>query len=206
MVNKHSELLFFQAIGLLKATPQKDDLLGWAIKLNGAKHRLFIPPHLYKTWLKMIKNSDGSALYLRVYPRSYMAKKQEPSIFFQVVSWQEKNDKNEAINSFTLKGLWQFIPQSRLPVLTVYRNKKAQDVTNRYKANHLPVLMRRDDCSPYRYTKNESKESIQRYFIQGEFTYLPERQAFGYKRDYFVPGTESPRYKKPNKLAKEKIS
>ena len=201
---KKSQALFFQAVGLLKAVPEKDELLGWAISLNGVKHRIFIPPHLYRTWLKKMNSHDGSCLYLRVYPKSYMAKKQEPSIFFQVVSWQDENEKKEAINSFTLKGLWQFIPQSRLPVLTVYRNKKSIDVTNRYKANHLPVLMRREDCRPYRFSKNETKESIQRYFIQGEFAYLPDRQAFGHKGDHSSPVTDTPRYKKPQKFTKEK--
>jgi hypothetical protein len=206
MENKKNQSLFFQAIGLLKAIPEKDDLLGWTIKLNNVKHRLFIPPHLYKCWLKKMDALNISPLYLRVYPRCYMAKKEQPIIFFQVVAWQDDNKNNELINNFRIKGLWQFIPQSRLPVLTVYRNPKAQDITNRYKATHLPVLMRREDCSPYRYVKQDSNESVQKYFIQGEFTYLPERQAFGYKKDFASPVDKSPRYKKPNKLTKEKTS
>ena len=196
--------LFFQAIGLLKAVPEKDPLLGWVINLDGIKHRLFIPPHLYRNWLKQINSHDIAPLYLRVYPRAYMIKKQEPSIFFQVVAWQDENNKNEAINVFTIKGIWQFIPQSRLPVLSIYRNIKSNDFTMRYKATHLPIIMRRDDCQPYRFLSNKSAKEVTRYFVQSEFIYLPDRQAFKYKGDIAAPVPKIPRHKKPVKGQEKK--
>jgi hypothetical protein len=116
-----------------------------------------------------------------------------------VIAWNKNNEAKEKINIFSLRGLWQFIPQSRLPVLTVYRNKGAKDITKRFKASHLPVLMRREDAQPYKFNA-KSEDKATRYFIQGEFALIHEKQAFGYRRDLDSPTLEAPRYKKPIKL------
>ncbi|ELR97604.1 hypothetical protein [Gloeocapsa sp. PCC 73106] len=43
------------------------------------------------------------------------------------------------------------IPQVKGAVITIYRNKPALDVTESYKPNHIPILMRREDIKPFRF-------------------------------------------------------
>ena len=187
----------FQAVGLINGIPYQDAVLGWAIDIQGSQYRLFIPKKLYKGWLKEMAAKPKTAFFLRVYPKCFIAPKQPPQIYFHVIAWNEKNEAREHINLFTLKGFWQFIPQSRLPVLTIYRNKGSKDVTNKFKASHLPVLMRREDVQPYRYNKADEKPT--RYFIQGQFTLVHAKQAFGYRNDLEKPSLEAPKFKKPLK-------
>jgi len=196
-MNDKVNATIFQAVGLINSVPYKDEVLGWAINIQGIRYRLFIPKKLYKGWLKEMAANPKTAFFLRVYPKCFVAPKQPPQIYFHVIAWNKKNENQEHLNLFTLKGFWQFIPQSRLPVLTIYRNKGSVDVTNKFKASHLPVLMRREDVQPYRYNKTDDKPS--RYFIQGEFTFIPSKQAFGYRNDIEKPSLEAPKYKKPVK-------
>jgi hypothetical protein len=191
----------FQAIGLISGTPYKDEVMGWAIDLQGVQYRLFIPPKIFRGWLKELASNPTQSFFLRVYPKCFISPKQPPQIYFHVISWNKFNEKKEPLNLFSLKGFWQFIPQSRLPVLTVYRNKGCKDVMNKFKPTHLPVLMRRDDVQPYRYNKADEKPS--KYFIQGEFTLIHAKQAFGYKSDLDKPSLEAPKYKRPVKEEKK---
>jgi hypothetical protein len=191
-----SELSIFQAIGTICGKPFKDENLGWGIDISGNVFRLFIPPTKYRAWLKQTENNKK--LYLTVYPRSLIVPKQPPTIFFQVVGWSEKSQQLP-VNMFVIKGLWQFIPQVKIHVLSVYRNKQAKDVLNKYKANHIPIFMRREDCKPYRFNKVDEKLKAEKYFVQANFKFLPERQCFGYQSDIAQPTLEAPGYRKPKK-------
>ena len=200
-----NELKAFQAIGTICAKPFKDDNLGWSVDISGKVFRLFIPPTKYRAWLKETENSKK--LYLTVYPRSLIVPKQHPTIFFQTVGWSEE-PRELPVNAFIVRGIWQFIPQVRIPVISVYRNKEAQDVLHKYKANHIPVFMKREDCNPYRYNVAVEKSEIQKYFVQAKFKFLPERQCFGYQSDIVAPSLEIPGYRKPKKaeIVTKKVS
>lgn len=184
---------YFQGIGCLYGEITQNSESKWCIKMQGFVFNLFIPPNLYRGWLKQVKKDRD--LYLRVYPRSLLLPKKEPQIYFQVVAWSKEIPKEDKPGIFVLKGIWQKIPQVHFPVLTIYRNKEAKDLLGLYKKNHIPCLMNRKDCAPFRYNLKAPKEIADRYFIQGLFKFLPEKQAFGFQKDLNAPTLSIPRYK-----------
>lgn len=189
----------FQAIGTLFGPISKHPEMGWSISVQGKFFRLFIPPIKYKGWLKeMAARGENCKLFLLVYPRVvfFPDKNKEPLLYFIVVSWNTVNNW-ERPGTFLLRGLWQQLPQSRVPVLSIYRNKGSQDHLKKFKAAHLPVLMRRDDCKPYRFNPKETEKSL--VFVQGLFVLLPHKAAFGYSTDLLPPSTNAPSYIKPVK-------
>jgi hypothetical protein len=192
---------YFQGIGCLYGNIAQDDKTKkWAIEMQGINFNLFIPPNIYRAWLiQMGKDKD---LYLQVYPRSLLLPKKEPEIYFQVFAWSKDLPQKDKPGIFTLKGVWQKIPQMQLPVLTIYRNKQAKDPLEKYRKNHIPCLIKRDDCTPYRYNPKASKEQPDKYFIQGLFKFIPSRKAFGFQKDLEPPTLAIPKYKitvKPEK-------
>jgi hypothetical protein len=135
-----------------------------------------------------------------VYPRSFLSpQKKEPQLYFQVVTWSKEVLEGDTPGMFYLKGIWQKIPQSRFPVLTIYRNQKAEDPLNKYKNNHIPCIIRRDDCTPYRYDVKTPKENIEKFFIQGVFKFIPDKQTFGFQKDLAPPSRNIPKYKRPQR-------
>ena len=130
-----------------------------------------------------------------------MIPRKPPKIYFQVAAWEEENPWEEAPGQFRLKGIWQFVPQVRTPVISVYRNKGAEDPKGKFKAAHIPVLMRRDDESaPFRFNPKIAKEDLPpRWFIQGKFKFIPSRDSFGFSEDLEPPTKKIPYYKKPIK-------
>lgn len=185
----------------------------------GDEYFITIQGHRYKVFpairARVKLNQDytslkGQSLYLRVYPRPYYIfeneKPKEQVLGFQLFSWETQNN-NFPIenNSFVIRGIWQFIPQSRRPVITVYRNHDAKDPFNRYKSTHLPVLMKRTDCTPYRFNPSADKdEKPQRWFIQAKFSLVTRYDSFGFTEDLEPPTLTIPRYRKPVKQINDK--
>lgn len=130
-----------------------------------------------------------------------MIPRKPPKVYFQVAAWETENPWVEQPGQFRLKGIWQFVPQVRTPVISIYRNYNAQDPKGKFKAAHIPVLMRRDDDSaPFRFNPKIAKEDLSpRWFIQGLFKFLPSRDSFGFSEDLEPPTQEIPWYKKPRK-------
>ena len=193
----------FQAIGTLQGKPEEDsqEKGQFFIRLGGKRYGLFIAGYRYQAWLKQMAANPDQTLFLRVYPKCLMIPRKPPKIYFQVAAWEEENPWEEAPGQFRLKGIWQFVPQVRTPVISVYRNKGAEDPKGKFKAAHIPVLMRRDDESaPFRFNPKIAKEDLPpRWFIQGKFKFIPSRDSFGFSEDLEPPTKKIPYYKKPIK-------
>ncbi len=193
----------FQAIGTIQGKPEKDENEEgkFFIRLGGKRYGLFIAGYRYQAWLKQIAANPDQTLFLRVYPKCLMIPRKPPKIYFQVAAWEEENPWEEQPGQFRLKGIWQFVPQVRTPVISVYRNKGASDPKGKFKAAHIPVLMRRDDESaPFRFNPKIAKEDLPpRWFIQGKFKFIPSRDSFGFSEDLEPPTKKIPYYKKPVK-------
>jgi hypothetical protein len=195
------ESTYFQAIGTLSGIPSQDENGRFFIAIGQNRYRLFIPPNRYKGWLKQIANFPDTLLFLRVYPKCFIAPRREPEIHFQVLYWATENKWEEAPGMFIIKGLWQFLPQVRGPVLSIYRNWGSSDPTDKFKAIHLPVIMRREgEVQPFKFNPKIPKEKLpKRWFIQGKFRFMSNRSCFGWVEDLAEPSDRVPRYKKPVK-------
>ncbi|GBF80819.1 hypothetical protein [Aphanothece sacrum] len=193
---------FFRAIGTLKGKIEKDEEKKFWLCLGQNKYRLFIPGYKYLAWLKEHENKPDSSPFLRVYPKYRIIPRKPPEIYFQVVAWAEENIWSEP-GIFTLQGVWQFIPQLRTPVISVYRNKDAVDPIGKFSAAHIPVLMRReDDTRPFKFNPKIPKEDLPpRWFIQSVFKFIPSRECWGWVEDIEPPTQRIPRYQKPIKEA-----
>ena len=188
---------FFQAIGTITGKIGKNSEGKFCIYLKDKSYPLFIPKPRYTNWIQQMNNHPDRDLFLRVYPKYQIIPKKEPVINFIVIAWSEQNCWEEEAGIFYLKGVWQFVPQVRGPVLSIYRNHQAFDPQQKYKATHLPVSMRREDgSSPFRFNP-KAKEQGKRWFIQGKFRFLTSRNCWGWLED-LSPSTETiPHYRKP---------
>lgn len=191
---------FFQAITTLYGEVKQDSDLGFYIKIGANKYRLFVFPAKYRGWLKQVENQPNTPLYLRVYPKYQIIARKPPQIYFQVVAWAEENQWSEP-NIYIFRGIWQFVPQVKTPVISVYRNRGSKDYTDKYKASHLPVLMRREDeASPFRFNPKIAKEDLPpKWFIQAKFKFIPSKNCWGWLEDIEPPTQEIPGYKRPKK-------
>ena len=193
----------FQAIGTIKGKPEEDkeNQGQFFIRLGGKRYGLFIAGYRYQAWLKQMAANPEQTLFLRVYPKCLMIPRKPPRIYFQVAAWETENPWEEAPGQFRLKGIWQFVPQVRTPVISVYRNKGAEDPKGKFKATHIPILMRREDeAAPFRFNPKIAKEDLPpRWFVQGLFKFIPSRDSFGFSEDLEPPTKKIPWYTKPIK-------
>ncbi len=193
----------FQAIGTIKGKAEKDSTEEgkFFIRLGGKRYDLFFVGYRYQAWLKQMAANPEQTLFFRVYPKCLMIPRQPPKMYFQVAAWEAENPWEEAPGMFKFRGIWQFVPQVRTPVISVYRNHNATDPKGKFKATHIPVLMRRDDESaPFRFNPKIAKEDLPpRWFVQGLFKFIPSRDSFGFSEDLEPPTKKIPWYKKPVK-------
>jgi hypothetical protein len=192
---------FFQGIGTIYGTPNRDETGKFFVSLDGQRYGLFIPRHRYIGWLKQIEHSQDQPLYLRVYPKCLIIPQQPQQIYLELLFWAAENRWEEEAGHFTFRGVWQFVPQLKTPVISVYRNRNAIDPKEKFKAAHLPVLMRRDDgVNPFRFNpKIPFEELPKRWFIQALFKFIPRRNCWGWVEDLEAPTEQIPRYQKPVK-------
>lgn len=197
-----SKIKHFQAIGTIQATVERDET-GFFFYIGERRYHLYIPRSRIKAWFKQLESSPNTSLFLRVYPKCQIVPKQEPEIRFQVIAWSSENYDSEQSGEFILKGVWQFLPQIKTPCISVYRNENGIDPTEKFKATHLPVIMRREEeeIRPFRFNPKLPKEQLpKRYFIEGKFRFIPSKNCFGWVEDLAVPSERLPRYKKPIKV------
>ncbi len=191
----------FQAIGTLYGTVTKNDEDIFFIELGQKQYRLFFAGYRYAAFKKQYENNRLQPLYLLVYPKYLIIPKKPPVVHFQAIAWQPENQWEDEPGMFTLKGVWQFLPQVRTPVISIYRNKGVEDPTGKFKAAHIPVLMRRSDgANPFKFNPKIAKEELPpRWFIQAKFRFMASRDCWGWVEDLEAPTQDIPWYKKPKK-------
>ena len=200
---------YFQAIGTLYCQVEQNlEEKKFFITLGDRQYALYFDKPTFFAFLKQYTTKPEARLYLRVYPKCLIIPQQDPIIKFHVLGWDEENKFEEEAGIFRLKGVWQFVPQVRSPVISIYRNKDAEDPTGKFKATHLPVLMRRDDgVNPFRFNPKIPKEDLpKRYFVQSKFRFMPQRNCWGWVEDIERPREKLPWYKKPVKAAPNEIN
>ncbi|GFE69062.1 hypothetical protein [Chroococcus sp. FPU101] len=194
-----TESAFFQAIGMIKADSVKLVEKRLVVTIGEKEYRGYVKAKQFPALCRFLEEHGEKPLYLKVYPKTFMAPSHPLELQgWQIIAWRTDLPENEKVNQFVIKGVWQFVPQSRTPVITIYRNHQSNDPTGRYKAAHLPIVMRRDDYQPFRFNPKSTEQSL-RYFIQGLFRFDSTRNCFLWKSDLASPTERIPRYRKPCK-------
>ena len=185
---------FFQAVGQLRGVIQaKEDQSGWYVKYGNYDHDLALSKKLQY----VVHFVEGKELTLTVYPQVVYEKGKRDfcKIYFKLVGWTEERTKDEGL--FTIKGIWQFIPQYKRPVISVYRNQKQWD-GDRCKASHVPVLWKDSPHRPFKFNP-KSKTQSDKYFAQVKTKFIPRLNTFGVVDMIAEPSLKVPRYIKPVK-------
>ena len=191
---------YFQAVGLIKGTVFAEGDK-FKVRVDG---RVF--PLMGKKRLLAIAIAQEKELFLRVYPKAFYepGNKDEPKISFQLVAYQTELKEGDVLDSFILKGYWQFIPQYRRPVISVYRNEKKWELDS-CRAAHIPLLWRNSPVKAFFFNK-DNKDAIKdsRYFCQAIAAFIPERNTFSLLTLLAKPVLEQPNHITPVKPTAKK--
>ncbi len=183
---------FFQAVGLIRgAIRRKEDQSGWYVEQGQNQYDLA----LSKKIQYVIRFVEGKDLTLTVYPQVRYEKGDRESckIYFKLVGWSEERSANEGL--FTIKGIWQFIPQYKRPVISVYRNQKQWD-GDRCKAGHIPVLWKDSPVKPFKFNPKAETQG-EKYFAQVQAKFIPRLNTFGVVSEMDESTLKVPKYIKP---------
>lgn len=192
---------FFQAIGNIKGLViKKEDDTGWILKIDQNEYDLVVSKKLRR----IIKFVEGQETTLLVYPQVRYEKgdRENCKIYFKLVAWEEDNKVNNPL--FQIRGIWQFIPQYKRPVISIYRNQKRSD-SDRCKASHIPVLWKDSEIRPFKFNPKikDKKEQADKYFVEVTAKFIPRLNTFGVVEVIGEPTKKLPRYIRPVKLIPE---
>ena len=150
----------FQAIGAVVATPYiKDKHLKMAI--DGGEYDLLYTQgfrrRAYNLLRAELEKNGSSPMFLRLYPKAkFEPNSQQPRLSFSLVNFSFNCEQiNDEPKGFMLRGIWQYISNSKSPVISIYRNRdqwgyfkklsKSRQF-NFVQPHHLPVVW---DAPPF---------------------------------------------------------
>ncbi len=170
----------FQALGTVIATPYlKDDLLKVVIEdceYDLSYNRGF-QRQAYMSLKSELEENGSSQMFLKLYPQAtFDQSSAEPILSFSLVNFSLNCEKlNNYPKGFVLRGIWQYIPNSKSPVITIYRNRDQLGFFKRLnksrqgyfaRARHIPVVWD-GTVEPFKYDPQLEKESqMPRYFVE----------------------------------------
>ncbi len=175
-----AEAPIFQAIGAVIATPYlKDDLL--KVVIDGCEYDLLyvkgFRSKAYPLLRAGLEKNGSSQMFLRLYPNvKYDYKSQQPRLSFSLVCFSQDCEKiNDEPKGFMLRGIWQYIPHCKTPVITIYRNRaqkvyfknlsKSQQLSFA-QPRHIPVVWDAP-VEPFKFNPEAEKDSqMPRYFVE----------------------------------------
>ncbi len=175
----------FQALGTVIATPYlKGDRLKVAIdereydlSCNRGRAR-----QAYMSLFSKLEKNGSKPMLLRVYPQATFDQSDaEPILSFSLVNFSRAREKiNNYPKGFILRGIWQYIPDSKSPVITIYRNREQLGFFKRLKGSrqfnfakprHIPVVWSAT-IEPFKYNPSvEKSEQMPRYFVEVRATF-----------------------------------
>ncbi|MBA3920272.1 MAG: hypothetical protein H0X31_00615 [Nostocaceae cyanobacterium] len=216
----------FQAVGVVEGTVKfSDDGTTTTITIEDKEYSLFYAPRLKKAIdaLKKEVERTGTQQKLVVYPRilHFPDKTKPHQLSFQLVGFAGKLE-NESCPSheletgeFKLSGLWQFIPVSRIPCISVFKNystqrkeyiKKQDDPSKkaRYmKASHIPLKWIDALVPPFRYNPTlEKHQQAKTYFVSLKASFNPGGNIFEFESLTAPPQEKAPRFLRVSKTDK----
>ena len=198
----------FQAVGVLKGTFKSESVvndLGKETRIfffctQGKTYRLRIKKDAFLAFKIQFQNHPSAEVYVIVYPFLMFIPKKPPELRFELVSWQDNLHEGKEENEFILRGIWQFIPQYRRPLISVMRNwcekEKRDDLLNKgdqFKPVHIPILWKDSPVPPYRFNP-KSEQQPDRYFVELKCRFISKMDSFGVKEVLSEPTTTHPKY------------
>ncbi len=175
-----SEPRIFQALGTILATPYlKGDRL--KVTIDGRSYDLLYVKGFQRRSHRSLKaelEKNGSKeMFLKLYPSAtFDQSSAEPILSFSVANFSLDGEKlNNYPKGFVLRGIWQYIPQCKFPVISIYRNRNqlpafkklnAKQQFHFAKPHHIPVVWSAT-IEPFKYNPSvEKSEQMPRYFVE----------------------------------------
>jgi hypothetical protein len=170
---------YYQAIGWLHGViAQHPEEKKFYITLNdGTQFRLTAKPHILFAISQQVTKNPDVALWLRCYPQYRML---QQDLFFSVISYNVEKPEEARDKIFIFRGIWQFIPQSKRPVFSIYRNQVQEG--EKVKNQHLPLIWKEEQ--PFRFRKDSEARP---QFFQIEARLLTQRACFGFAKSLAEP-------------------
>ncbi len=224
LTNFSAEGLLFQAIGVVSGEVSFDeDYKRSTITICNKKYPLLYIAH--KQGLKafdelkaVLQNTQQQYQRLKVYPQvTHFKDPEKPhKIAFQLVNFDKGGQKQGALNDFNdlefkLAGLWEFIPVSKLPCISVFKNVnvsrlkfvKRSKFTERVKfmeGTYVPLLWKDPIIEPFRFNPYAPKEEQEKSrFIALKAKFVPGEDIFAFDSLLSMPLDEPPTFFKVNK-------
>ncbi|WP_414756342.1 hypothetical protein [Anabaena sp. CCY 9910] len=217
----------FQAIGVVSGDVLiTGDLLA-TVTIKGREYFLKCARknhQVFKALKHRIEDTGSSFQTLMVYPKAtHFPKPDQPhNIYFELVAYKSENANQglfEDCNDFEFKlcGLWQFIPVSKTPCISVFKNYKKERIdfiksaemglkVKYMKAAHIPLMWRDAIVPPFRFNPKASKdEQAKRYFVQIKAKFAPEKNIFFFDSILGLPTEDVPRFLKASKTDKAEV-
>lgn len=220
----------FQAVGILPGDVLfNENVEGLchrlSIKVLEKQYPLYYSPEHRSAFIALKRNvkKTGSSQRLIVYPyiRHFPKKDQPHQIAFQLVGFigNLSGGIEEVLQDFEFKiaGMWQFIPVSQTPCITVLRNftderlvyvKEAtvQEKVKFTKASHIPLMWKDAPVKPFRFNPKLDKEHQGKApFVQITAKFLPEGDAFEFVAMRNLPAKNPPKFLKAGKADKAEV-
>ena len=168
----NAETRIFQAIGAIVATPYiKDEHLKMAI--DGGEYDLLYTQGFRRRAYNLLKakleKNGSSPMFLRLYPKAkFEPNSQQPRLFFSLVNFSSNCEQiKDEPQGFMLRGIWQYIPNSKSPVISIYRNRaqwgyfkklsKSRQL-NFVQPHHIPVVWDAP-VEPFKFNPQAEKDS-----------------------------------------------
>jgi hypothetical protein len=211
---------FFQALGCLKGvlsveTEKKlseegdiKTLKHCYLTTHGKRYKINADPKKYNYLLSQAKKEEE--VWIMAYPRLVFIPKQRPELRFTAVLWRKELIENFAPDEFILRGIWQFIPQVRTPVISVLRNyleKEKRDAQlaegKDFKGIHVPLLWKSSPVLPYRHNP-KSDEQMPRHFVEIKAKFIPKLDSFGFTELLGEPSILLPKHLVSKRKMEEK--
>lgn len=191
-----AQTAYFQGIGTIygKITPLPDNPGRYTIKSGQYQFPLSVPLFLKEK----VHSAIGKSANLRVYPQVNLSKKAENNYRLSFrLTWINISPKSEDAGLFTLRGIWQILPQYPNPVISVYRNQ-SRGKKDKCQPQHIPLLWKKPPVPPFQYDPNKTKQDP-RYFCQVRAKLRPKLQTFEVLDILGEPTKKIPKYIKPKK-------
>ena len=175
---------YYQGLGWLFGLIGKTEEGKFQITLrDGTSFILTADRHIMYALGKQFEREPSQPLWIRCYPQYRF---QEQLLYFKVLYFNKEKPEDEDVRPgiFILRGIWQFIPQNRRPVFTVYRNQiryPDEPIRNQ----HLPLIWQEE--RPFRFRKDSDARP---QFYQIEARLISRRGCLGWVRT--IAGASKP--------------